>query len=102
MGRPIPAQGAVGDVPLAGVRACHRCPALGTEVSVSSLVYRSAHGISNIPSNIRRIFPSDRLSLAGRQSTSGLERCRGGVLHAQTLTCPQLPTSDLSSPSWRM
>eukprot|EP00976_Prorocentrum_cordatum_P083716 1185353-Prorocentrum_minimum.AAC.1 len=39
----------------------------------STLVYHSAHGISNIPSNIRRIFPVDRLPLAGRQSTPGLD-----------------------------
>eukprot|EP00959_Pyramimonas_sp_CCMP1952_P446142 9340783-Pyramimonas_sp.AAC.1 len=37
-----------------------------------TLVYHSAHGISNIPSNIRRVFPTDRLPLAGRQSTPGL------------------------------
>eukprot|EP00976_Prorocentrum_cordatum_P048024 969551-Prorocentrum_minimum.AAC.1 len=34
-------------------------------------VYHSAHGISNIPPVIRRIFPVDRLPLAGRQSTPG-------------------------------
>eukprot|EP00976_Prorocentrum_cordatum_P083351 1185202-Prorocentrum_minimum.AAC.1 len=39
---------------------------------LSTLVYHSAHGISNIPSNIRRIFPADRLPLAGRQTTPGL------------------------------
>ena len=39
---------------------------------LSTLVYHSAHGISNIPSNIRRIFPVDRLPWAGRQSTPGL------------------------------
>eukprot|EP00976_Prorocentrum_cordatum_P090877 1188291-Prorocentrum_minimum.AAC.3 len=39
---------------------------------LSTLVYHSAHGISNIPSNIQRIFPADRLPLAGRQSTPGL------------------------------
>ena len=33
------------------------------------LPYHSAHGISNIPSNIRRMFPVHRLPLAGRQST---------------------------------
>eukprot|EP00976_Prorocentrum_cordatum_P012820 256344-Prorocentrum_minimum.AAC.1 len=38
---------------------------------LSTLVYHSTHGISNIPLNIRRIFPVDRLPLAGRQSTSG-------------------------------
>eukprot|EP00959_Pyramimonas_sp_CCMP1952_P079765 1668021-Pyramimonas_sp.AAC.1 len=36
------------------------------------VVYHSAHGISNIPPNIRRKFPTDRLPLAGRQSTLGL------------------------------
>eukprot|EP00976_Prorocentrum_cordatum_P062971 1176914-Prorocentrum_minimum.AAC.6 len=39
---------------------------------LSTLVYHSAHGISNIPSNILRIFPVDILPLAGRQSTPGL------------------------------
>eukprot|EP00976_Prorocentrum_cordatum_P007709 153662-Prorocentrum_minimum.AAC.4 len=43
---------------------------------LSTLVYHSAHVISNILSNIRRIFPIDRLPLAGRQSTPGLECCR--------------------------
>eukprot|EP00976_Prorocentrum_cordatum_P100343 1192194-Prorocentrum_minimum.AAC.2 len=43
---------------------------------LSTLVYHSAHGISDIPGNIRRIFPADRLSLAGRQSTPGLEPLR--------------------------
>eukprot|EP00959_Pyramimonas_sp_CCMP1952_P147826 3093807-Pyramimonas_sp.AAC.1 len=40
---------------------------------LSTLVYHSAHVISNIPSNIRRIFPADRLPLASRQSTPGLD-----------------------------
>eukprot|EP00959_Pyramimonas_sp_CCMP1952_P284287 5942614-Pyramimonas_sp.AAC.2 len=31
---------------------------------LSTLVYHSTHGISNILSNIRRIFPADRLPLA--------------------------------------
>eukprot|EP00959_Pyramimonas_sp_CCMP1952_P196478 4108065-Pyramimonas_sp.AAC.1 len=39
---------------------------------LSTLLYHSAHGISNIPSNITRIFPADRLPLAGRQSTPRL------------------------------
>ena len=39
---------------------------------LSTLVYHSAHGISNIPPNTRRIFPAHRLPLAGRQSTPGL------------------------------
>eukprot|EP00976_Prorocentrum_cordatum_P061509 1176337-Prorocentrum_minimum.AAC.2 len=38
----------------------------------STLVYHSAHGILNIPPNIRRTFPADRLPLAGRQSTPRL------------------------------
>eukprot|EP00959_Pyramimonas_sp_CCMP1952_P308764 6461883-Pyramimonas_sp.AAC.4 len=40
---------------------------------LSTLVYRSAHGISNTPLNNGRIFPADRLSLAGRQSTPELD-----------------------------
>ena len=40
---------------------------------LSTLVYHSAHSISNNPSNNRRIFPADRLPSAGRQSTPGLE-----------------------------
>eukprot|EP00976_Prorocentrum_cordatum_P108391 1194835-Prorocentrum_minimum.AAC.3 len=43
---------------------------------LSTLAYHSAHSISNIPSNIRRIFPVDRLPLAGRQSTPGLAPLR--------------------------
>eukprot|EP00976_Prorocentrum_cordatum_P095630 1190250-Prorocentrum_minimum.AAC.9 len=39
---------------------------------LSTLVYHSAHGISNISHNIRRLFPADRLPLAGRQSTPWL------------------------------
>eukprot|EP00976_Prorocentrum_cordatum_P111726 1195414-Prorocentrum_minimum.AAC.4 len=42
----------------------------------STLVYHSAHGISNIPPNIRHIFPADRLPLVGRQSTPGLVMSR--------------------------
>ena len=49
---------------------------------LSTLVYHSAHGISNIPPNIRRIFPADRLPLAGRQSTPGL-----GAKHEQNMFC---------------
>eukprot|EP00959_Pyramimonas_sp_CCMP1952_P265737 5555952-Pyramimonas_sp.AAC.1 len=37
-----------------------------------ALVYHSVRSISNIPLDIRRIFPVDRLPLAGRQSTPGL------------------------------
>eukprot|EP00976_Prorocentrum_cordatum_P074206 1181418-Prorocentrum_minimum.AAC.2 len=40
------------------------------------LVYHSAHGISNIPLNIRRLFPAARPPLAGRQSTPGLARTK--------------------------
>eukprot|EP00959_Pyramimonas_sp_CCMP1952_P090168 1887555-Pyramimonas_sp.AAC.2 len=40
---------------------------------LSTLVYHSAHDISNIPRNIVRIFPADGLPLAGRQSTPGLD-----------------------------
>eukprot|EP00976_Prorocentrum_cordatum_P083852 1185405-Prorocentrum_minimum.AAC.1 len=36
----------------------------------------SAHGFSNIPPNIRRIFPVDRLPMAGRQSTPGRDIAR--------------------------
>eukprot|EP00959_Pyramimonas_sp_CCMP1952_P403065 8445387-Pyramimonas_sp.AAC.2 len=38
---------------------------------LSTRVYHSTHSISNIPSNIRRIFPADILPLAGQQSTPG-------------------------------
>eukprot|EP00976_Prorocentrum_cordatum_P046364 937231-Prorocentrum_minimum.AAC.3 len=38
---------------------------------LSTLVNHSAHNISNISPNIRRLFPVDRLPLAGRQSTPG-------------------------------
>eukprot|EP00976_Prorocentrum_cordatum_P094251 1189720-Prorocentrum_minimum.AAC.2 len=39
---------------------------------LSTLVYHSAHGVSNIPPNIRRTFPAGGLPLAGRQSNPGL------------------------------
>eukprot|EP00959_Pyramimonas_sp_CCMP1952_P093858 1963633-Pyramimonas_sp.AAC.2 len=38
-------------------------------MSTPDVIYHSAHVISNIPPNIRRIFPVGRLPLVGRQST---------------------------------
>eukprot|EP00976_Prorocentrum_cordatum_P080958 1184185-Prorocentrum_minimum.AAC.2 len=40
---------------------------------LSTLVYHSAHSISIFPSTIGCIFPADRMTLAGRQSTPGLD-----------------------------
>eukprot|EP00976_Prorocentrum_cordatum_P090676 1188213-Prorocentrum_minimum.AAC.2 len=47
-------------------------PGVDGQKGLLTLVHHSAHGISNIPPNILRIFPADRLPLAGRQSTPGL------------------------------
>eukprot|EP00976_Prorocentrum_cordatum_P048156 972349-Prorocentrum_minimum.AAC.1 len=74
-----------------------RRPKRPSTSKLSTLVNHSAHGISNIPSNIRRIFPAERLPLAGRQSTPGLEQ-EGPRLFFRLLFNPATPPSPVKSP----
>ena len=74
----------------------------------STLAYHSAHGISNIPSKIRRTFPANRLPLAGRQSTPGLvmefmgqtENHACEVRNRRAKAAPAKVASEKESQSW--
>ena len=63
---------------------------------LSTLVYHSAHSVSNIPPDIRHIFPADRLPvchMAGRQSTPGLELLMVGSVNVGRSRCKQATLS---------